>query len=126
MERLLWICLGGAIGTATRYGIGLWAASRFGDGFPIGTLIVNLAGCFAIACVMYVATAAAWPATLRHAITVGFLGGFTTYSSFNYETTRLLLEGATTAAGLNLLATTVAGLVAGWLGLLCGRQMVGR
>ena len=95
MERLFWICLGGAVGTAARYGIALWAATRFGDGFPIGTLLVNLVGCFAIALVMYPPRRRpAWPATLRMAITIGVLGGFTTYSSFNYETSRLLLEGA--------------------------------
>ena len=126
MERLFWICLGGAVGTAARYGIALWAASRFGDGFPIGTLLVNLVGCFAIALVMYAATSAGWPATLRMAVTIGVLGGFTTYSSFNYETSRLLLEGATTTAGLNLLATTVGGLVSGWLGLICARLLTGR
>jgi fluoride exporter len=125
MERLFWICIGGAAGTAARYGIALWAAGRFSGSFPVGTVVVNLVGCFAIALVMYIAMALAWPATLRLAITVGFLGGFTTYSSFNYETSRLLLEGATTAAGLNLLATMVGGLLAGWLGLVCARQIVG-
>jgi CrcB protein len=125
MERLLWICVGGAAGTAARYGIGLWASGRFTGPFPIGTIVVNLVGCFAVALVMSIATAHAWPATLRMAITIGFIGGFTTYSSFNYETTRLVLDGASTTAVIYLLVTTLGALLAGWLGLLCGRQIAG-
>jgi fluoride exporter len=125
MERLIWICIGGAAGTAARYGIALWA-SRFSAGFPLGTAIVNLVGCFAIALVMSLALALAWPATIRLAITVGVLGGFTTYSSFNYETSRLLIEGSTTTAALNFLVTTLGGLLAGWLGLLCARLLLGK
>ena len=85
MQRLFWICLAGAAGTAARYLVGLWATRRFGPGFPYGTLVVNLVGCFLIAFVMNVAAAKAWSETTRLAVTVGFLGGFTTYSSFNYE-----------------------------------------
>jgi CrcB protein len=125
MERLFWICLGGAAGTAARYGVGLWAAGRFNGPFPAGTIAVNLAGCFAIALIMPVAIAADWSPTVRLGLTVGVLGGFTTYSSFNYETSRLLLEGAPGTASLNLLITTIGGLAAGWLGLLCARQVIG-
>src|SRR5512139_811462 len=101
MERFLWICLGGAAGTGARYLISIWAAQRLGSTFPYGTLIVNLAGCFAIAAVMQVSLAASWSATLRSAITIGFLGGLTTYSSFNYETSRLLEERAIGIATVN-------------------------
>ena len=115
MERLLWICLAGAAGTAARYVIALWAAQRFGTSFPHGTLIVNVVGCFAIAAVMHAAATLAWPPTLRAAITIGFIGGLTTYSSFNYETTRLIQEGAPPAAVLNAFLTILAALwQAGW------------
>jgi fluoride exporter len=126
MERLLWTCLAGAAGTATRYGVAIWAAKRFGSAFPYGTLIVNLAGCFAIAAVMHAALILAWPATLRSAITIGFIGGLTTYSSFNFETTRLMQDGAPTAAAANALLTLVGGFLAGWLGLVCARQALGQ
>jgi len=59
-------------------------------------------------------------------ITIGFLGGFTTYSSFNYETSRLLEEGATDAAMLNVSVTLLGGFAAGWLGLLAARLLLGR
>jgi CrcB protein len=124
MERFLWICLAGAAGTGARYLIALWAAQRLGSTFPYGTLIVNLTGCFAIAAVMQAALTLSWSPTLRSAITIGFIGGLTTYSSFNYETTRLLEEGATTAAALNAVLTIVGAFVAGWLGVLCAKQVL--
>jgi fluoride exporter len=126
MERFLWICLAGAAGTGARYLIALWAAQRFGSAFPFGTLIVNLAGCFGIAAVMHAASTLSWSPTMRSAITIGFIGGLTTYSSFNYETTRLMEEGATSAAVFNLTATLVGAFAAGWLGMVCARQLIGR
>lgn len=126
MERFLWICLAGAAGTGARYLIALWAAQRLGSAFPYGTLIVNLFGCFAIAAVMYVALALSWSPTVRSAITIGFIGGLTTYSSFNYETTRLLEEGALGSAALNAVSTIAGAFAAGWLGMLCARQLIGR
>jgi fluoride exporter len=126
MERFLWICLAGAAGTGARYLIALWAAQRFGSSFPFGTLIVNLVGCFAIAAVMHAASTLSWSPTVRSAITIGFIGGLTTYSSFNYETTRLMEEGATGAAVFNATATLVGAFAAGWLGMVCARQLIGR
>jgi|SRR5919108_2830891 CrcB protein len=126
MERFFWICLAGAAGTGARYLIALWAAQRFGSVFPYGTLIVNLAGSFAIAAAMDVALALSWPATVRSAITIGFLGGFTTYSSFNYETSRLLEQGAGGLAAMNAVLTIGGAFAAGWLGILCARLLLGR
>lgn len=124
MQRLFWIALAGAAGTSARYGVALWTAHRFGSTFPYGTLIVNLAGCFLIAVVMSVAVLA-WPSTLRLAVVVGFLGGLTTYSSFNHETMRLLQDGRMGAAAANAFMTLAGGFIAGWLGLACGRLFVG-
>jgi CrcB protein len=125
MERFLWICLAGAAGTGARYLIALWTAQRFGSAFPYGTLIVNLVGCFAIAAVMHAALLLSWSPTVRSAITIGFIGGLTTYSSFNYETTRLLEEGAVAAAALNATATIAGAFVAGWLGVMCAKHVLG-
>jgi CrcB protein len=125
MERFLWICLAGAAGTGTRYLVALWAAQRFGATFPYGTLIVNLSGCFLIALVIQATAIAVWPPTLRAVITIGFLGGLTTYSSFNYESTRLLQEGAVDLAALNAGVTMAGGFAAGWLGVLAARLLFG-
>jgi CrcB protein len=126
MERFLWICLGGAAGTGARYLIAVWAAQRFGSSFPYGTLIVNLVGCFAIAGVMHAAAALSWSATLRSAITIGVIGGLTTYSSFNYETSRLLEEGAVGSAVFNASAMIFGAFATGWLGMLSARLLLGR
>ena len=126
VQRLLWICAAGAVGTAARYLIGLWAGRRFGPGFPYGTLAVNLIGCFLIALVVELAVTREWPETTRLAMTVGFLGGFTTYSSFNNETMRLAGNGAVGAASVNVLLTLVGGLGAGLLGILVARTLISR
>jgi CrcB protein len=126
MERFLWICLAGAAGTGTRYLIALWAAQRLGSSFPYGTLIVNLLGCFGVAAIMHAALTLSWSATVRSAIAIGFIGGFTTYSSFNYETTRLLEQGEHGRAAVNAIATIAGSFAAGWLGLLFARQVLGR
>ena len=125
MERFFWICLAGAAGTGARYLIALWTAQRFGSAFPYGTLIVNLVGCFAIAAVMHAALLLSWSPTVRSAIAIGFIGGLTTYSSFNYETTRLLEEGAIAAAAVNATATIAGAFVAGCLGVMCAKQVRG-
>jgi CrcB protein len=126
MERFLWICLAGAAGAGARYLVALWAAQRLGSAFPFGTLIVNLTGCFAIAALMHAALTLGWSPTMRAALTIGFIGGLTTYSSFNYETMRLFSEGAPAAAVLNVALTTIGGALAGWIGLLIARGILGR
>ena len=126
MPRLFWICLAGAAGTAARHLVALWSAQRLGAALPYGTLIVNVSGCFLIAVVMHVAMANAWPATLRVALTVGFLGGFTTYSTYNSHPPGLGGHGAPAAAALNALLTLAGGFAAGWIGLMAGRQLIGR
>lgn len=126
MERIFWICLAGAVGTGTRYFVAIWAAQRLGSAFPYGTLIVNLAGCFVIAALMHSALMLGWPPTLQSALTIGFLGGLTTYSSFNYDTMLLVEEGAPATALVNVAVTLFGGLVAGWLGLMTARELLGK
>ena len=75
---------------------------------------------------MHSALTLGWPPTVRAAATIGFIGGLTTYSSFNYETMRLFEEGAPAAAFVNLGLTVIGGLMAGWLGLVAAREVLGR
>jgi CrcB protein len=123
MVHVLWLGLAGAAGTVARYLLTLWATERFGTAFPVGTLLVNLSGCFLMALAVEAAFRSGWPETVRIAVTAGFLGGFTTYSSFNFEATRLLENGAGDTAGAYALATIVGAFVAGWMGLALGRQL---
>ncbi len=125
MTRILLVGLAGSLGTVTRYLVGLAASRAFGESFPYGTLIVNLLGCFLIAAV---AEAALTPTlispTLRLALTTGFLGGLTTYSSFNLETTRLFQDRAWAAGLVNLLVTATGCFLAGLLGAATARRFV--
>ena len=124
MERFLIVCGAGAAGCGTRYLISQWAAQRIGSAFPWGTLIVNVVGSFAIAFVLELSIRlASFPPNLRLALTTGFLGGLTTYSSFNYETTALVTGGNALRGLLNIGATLVGCLVAGYLGLLLARRI---
>jgi CrcB protein len=124
MTRVLLIALAGALGTLSRYFIGLWAGRALGTAFPYGTLIVNVVGCFLIALVYELALSTTLISpTLRLTLTTGFMGGLTTYSSFNYETTGLLRERAWTTGLLNVGGTLVACFVAGMLGLALARRV---
>jgi CrcB protein len=125
MERFLLICFAGALGTGTRYLTTIWAAQRFGSAFPYGTLIVNLAGCFLIAFLLQLALAQGWSQAVRGAVAIGFLGGLTTYSSFNYETMTLAQQGTFGMAALNLGVTVLGGFASGALGLVAGQRLVG-
>ena len=112
MSRFLWICLGGAVGTGARYLLDGLVQRLSGASFPLGTLAVNAIGSFLLVLLMHVATATdAVSPTLRLALGTGVLGGFTTYSTFNYETIRSLEEGAWRVASLNV-ALTVGGCLA--------------
>lgn len=125
MMRLLLIVAAGGLGSGTRYLVGQWAFDRFGLAFPYGTLIVNLSGCFLIGAAVQAAAAQSWNPDVRLAVTAGFLGGFTTYSAFNHETLQLLQSGASGAAMVNIAATLIGGLAAGWLGMAVARQVFG-
>jgi CrcB protein len=123
MARFFWVCFAGAFGTGVRYLVAQGAARAFGVGFPYGTLIVNIVGCFLIAAVAQLAVVGTLvtPA-MRVVLTTGFIGGLTTYSAFNFETTRLLQDR--TAVGLLNFAVTVFGcLAAGLLGAMAARKL---
>ncbi|HTQ45770.1 MAG TPA: CrcB family protein [Polyangiaceae bacterium] len=126
MIQVLLIGLGGAIGTLVRYGVGLWAAKALGTGFPYATLIVNIAGCFFITLVAHTAlvTTLISP-TMRLTLMTGFMGGLTTYSSFDFETTNLLRQGSWWLAGVNVAVTLVLCFAAGLAGLGLAKKMFG-
>jgi CrcB protein len=126
MERLLLVCLAGALGSGARYLLGVWVTQRFEPAFPYATLTVNLVGCFLMGLLMQVAASVAgFPDTLRIALATGFLGGLTTYSAFNYETTALLREGTMVEAFVNLGLTMVGCFAAGLLGFALARWSIG-
>jgi len=122
---LLFICLGGAIGTGLRYLTSSLAVRWLGVDFPYGTLIVNVVGSFLIGLIQQVgATSLLIPETTRLFLTVGIMGGLTTYSSFSYETLRLAQIGAWGQAWINVLVTTAVCLGVCFLGIVVGRMIV--
>jgi fluoride exporter len=124
VERLAIVCGAGAVGCGARYLISVWAGQRFGTSFPYGTLIVNVLGSFVIALVMEISLRSAeFSPNLRLALTTGLMGGFTTYSSFNYESTQLMLGGSALRGFANIAITVIACLGAGLLGLVLARRI---
>ena len=104
--RLLWICVGGALGTGARYLLSSWALQQLGPAFPYGTLAVNVIGSFLLGAVMHLGvTTQTISPTARLVLGTGVMGGFTTYSTFNYETLQYLEEDAWLLAALNVLGT---------------------
>lgn len=127
LAQFLWVCLGGAIGTGARYLLAGATLRVFGTAIPFGTLAVNLIGSFFLCAVMRLGlTAGILSPTVRIFLSAGVLGGFTTYSTFNYETLELGHRGAYGLATLYLGLTVVGCLFAGSLGDLAAKTLTGR
>ena len=125
MGRLMLVCLGGAIGSGLRYLVAGFAVRWLGADFPYGTFIVNVVGSFLIGFIQEIAiTSTLIPESTRLFLTVGIMGGLTTYSSFSYETIRLMQTGAWSQAWINVLATTALCLTVCVLGVMAGRLVV--
>jgi CrcB protein len=119
MSKLLLVCAGGAIGSGARYLVGTWVAATWGTGFPWGTLTINATGSFLISLVMFLGLEVGMIGPeLRLLLAVGVLGGFTTYSSFNYETLALAQRGQWGLAAAYVSATLLVAWVAGVAGIL--------
>ena len=124
--QFLWIGLGGFLGANARYLVQQAAASRWGTSFPYGTLIANVLGSFIIAFFLTLAVERLSISTeMRLFVAVGFLGGFTTFSSYAYETFLLFEQGRGLAAGLNLLTNLVVGMSFVVLGVVLARMLQG-
>ena len=125
MAQFFLVCAAGAVGTGCRYAIALLAARLLGADFPYGTLTVNVLGCFLMAFVMHVGLEAQMlSATTRITLTTGFMGGLTTYSSFNFETTRFVQERAWTTGVAYLVLTLAICFASGIAGLAAARRFI--
>ena len=124
MYKVLLIGIAGLFGTLARYYLSGWADQWWGGTFPFGTLIVNLIGCLAIG-FLYHATEEKFliDPVVRSAILVGFLGGFTTFSSFAVQSFNLLGAGEIFLATANILVSNLAGLILVWVGYGISRAM---
>ena len=125
MLNMIVIALGAAIGANLRYGLSFWAAQRWGATFPYGTLIINVIGSFVIGLVLVLATSRiSLSEPMRLLLVTGLLGGFTTFSSFSFETYMLVTTGSIVEAGLYVLGSFGLGMLAVFLGAGIGRMLL--
>jgi len=124
VARLLFIGLGGFIGTLARYWLSGVIARRYGETFPLGTLAVNALGCFVIGFLFYFFyDRSLVNPTSRAVIFIGLLGGFTTFSSYGLQTFTLLRDGELFLALVNVMASNVLGLCLVWLGYVLAKAI---
>jgi CrcB protein len=124
----LWIALGGALGSVGRYWLGDVVAAKFGETFPAGTLVINVLGSFVIGVVGALAAPEGRMSSDARAfatqfVMIGICGGFTTFSSFSWQTLNLLRDRQWLYAGGNVILSVVLCLVAVWLGYLAGAAL---
>jgi CrcB protein len=125
-KMLIWVCLGGAVGSGARYLLAGWVSSTLDPTLPLGTLAVNVIGSFLLAAIMHIGLQTTWISeTTRLTLATGVMGGFTTYSTFSYETMKLMQSNALGLALANVAATVVGCLVACFLGWIAARALVG-
>jgi CrcB protein len=121
--RYLLVLIGGGTGALARYVAGSAIMTRFGGRFPLGTLAINVSGSFLIGFLMTMLTERfKLDPNWRLLLVVGFLGGYTTFSSFEWETYTAIREGALWTGLVNILSSVVAGYAAVWLGVILARR----
>lgn len=124
-DVILSIAAGGAVGSVARYLVAKAIQDHFGSAFPAGTLVVNLAGCIVLGFVMRIALdTGEFSPTTRALLTTGFCGGFTTFSTFAWETIALVEEGALRRAAMYMGGSLLAGLAGIWLGTAAARLLL--
>jgi CrcB protein len=124
MANIFIIGIGGFLGAISRYGVALWIGQRWGRNFPLGTFVINVSGSFLIGLLMSLFTERfmvnpQW----RLLLVVGFLGAYTTFSTFEYETGTLMKDGEWLIAGLNVVLSVFAGFVALKLGEVIAKSI---
>jgi fluoride exporter len=124
VTRYLLVGLGGGLGSMLRYMVGGYASSRMNARFPYGTFLVNCTGCFLIGLVVAVlAERTDLSPNWKYLIPIGFIGGYTTFSSFELETFRSVENGEMLIAGLNVSLSVVIGFIGVWLGMIAGKHV---
>lgn len=124
MVKYLMIGIGGFLGAIARFWVGGYVTNRMGTGFPYGTFIVNCSGSFLIGFIVtLLAEKTHWSANWRYLIPIGFIGAYTTFSAFEYETLRTIQDGEFLVAGLNVGLSVFVGFLSAWLGVVTGRMV---
>jgi fluoride exporter len=118
------VAIGGAMGSVLRFWIGGYVGNRLGSRFPYGTFVINVTASFLIGFILTVlAERTHWSPNWRYLIPIGFIGGYSTFSAFEYETFRVFQDGEILVAGLNVVLSVVVGFLAVWLGAITGKTI---
>ena len=124
MNKYLLVGAGGFLGAIARYWMGSFIGSRMGVRFPYGTVVINISGSFLIGLIVtLIAQRTHWNTNWSYLIPIGFIGAYTTFSTFELETLRSFQEGEIFYAFANVTVSVVFGFIAVWLGVVTGRSM---
>ena len=124
MQKYLLIAAGGALGSIARYWVGSTIAGRMGTRFPYGTLVINISACLIIGfSLTYLGKRAGLNPAWRFLVPVGFIGAYSTFSTYEWETLSTLRSGAFALAGLYSVGSLVLGLAATWLGAILAESI---
>ena len=124
MQKYVVVGIGGFLGAVARYVVGNYIGSRYGVRFPYGTFVINMSGSFLIGLVLTVLARTTASPYWRYLIPIGFIGAYTTFSTFEYETLRAVQDGQVTTGLLNIALSVVVGFLAVWAGAAMGRVFV--
>jgi CrcB protein len=119
--KYLVVGIGGFIGANARFIVAQWAAQRWGPAFPYGTFIINITGCFILGLFATLMLRFAWNDNWRLLIAIGFVGAYTTFSTFEYDTLQLAAQNQWSRALVNILGSVLLGFIAAYLGVAVAR-----
>ena len=124
MTKYLMVAMGGALGSVLRFWVGGYVSNRLGTRFPYGTFVINVTASFLIGFILtLLAERTHWSPNWRYLIPIGFIGGYSTFSTFEYESFRVFQDGELLITGLNVVLSVVLGFLAVWLGVITGRTI---
>ncbi|HEX3941423.1 MAG TPA: fluoride efflux transporter CrcB [Acidobacteriaceae bacterium] len=124
MQKYLWIALGGSLGSIARYWVGSTVGSRMGTKFPYGTFVINITACAVIGfCMAFLGRHAEWNPAWRFLVPIGFVGAYSTFSTFEWETFSSVQAGAFAIAALYVVLSVILGFAAVWCGALAAKAI---